>query len=101
MQCSCILLGETYLLTISCYLLSYILCASSATVDVYAGGAMFYAVGQSGTQILDQIIASQRHGSCYEVSSTNERHQQRVFCSKYGWQGELDVLIVVWLQTNE
>ncbi|KAL1707093.1 major facilitator superfamily domain-containing protein [Schizophyllum commune] len=48
--------GETYLLTISCYLLSYILCASSATVDVYAGGAMFYAVGQSGTQILDQII---------------------------------------------
>ncbi|TRM65710.1 major facilitator superfamily domain-containing protein [Schizophyllum amplum] len=48
--------GESYLLTISCYILSYILCASSATVDIYAGGAMFYAIGQSGTQVLDQII---------------------------------------------
>ncbi|KAE9406915.1 MFS general substrate transporter [Gymnopus androsaceus JB14] len=50
--------GETYIITISFYILSYILCASSATIGVYAGGSVFYAVGQSGTQILDQIIIS-------------------------------------------
>ncbi|KAI0702931.1 major facilitator superfamily domain-containing protein [Cerioporus squamosus] len=50
--------GETYLFTIACYLLSYILCASSKTINVYAAGLVFYAIGQTGTQILDQIIFS-------------------------------------------
>ncbi|THU82058.1 MFS general substrate transporter [Dendrothele bispora CBS 962.96] len=50
--------GETYIFTITCYLLSYFLCASSTTVNVYAGGAVFYAIGQTGTQVLDQIIIS-------------------------------------------
>jgi MFS family permease len=50
--------GETYLFTISCYLLSYILCASAKSINAYAAGIIFYAVGQSGTQILDQLIIS-------------------------------------------
>ncbi|KAF2089532.1 MFS general substrate transporter [Saccharata proteae CBS 121410] len=50
--------GETYILTISCYLLSYILCASSKTINAYAAGLVFYSIGQAGTQILDQIIFS-------------------------------------------
>ncbi|KAK7460674.1 hypothetical protein VKT23_009389 [Stygiomarasmius scandens] len=50
--------GETYIFTTTCYLLSYFLCASSKTVNVYAGGAVFYAIGQTGTQVLDQIIIS-------------------------------------------
>ncbi|EIN11465.1 MFS general substrate transporter [Punctularia strigosozonata HHB-11173 SS5] len=50
--------GETYLFTISCYLISYALCASAPTISAYAAGAIFYSIGQSGTQILDQIIIS-------------------------------------------
>lgn len=50
--------AETYFLTITCYILSYILCASSKTFNVYAGGIVFYSIGQTGTQILDTIIIS-------------------------------------------
>lgn len=50
--------GETYLFTISCYILSYILCASSKSINAYAAGLVFYALGQTGTQVLDQIIFS-------------------------------------------
>lgn len=51
--------GETYIFTITCYLLGYILCASSANVNVYAGGAVFYALGQTGTQV--RRISYARH----------------------------------------
>ncbi|KAI9730435.1 MAG: hypothetical protein M1834_005945 [Cirrosporium novae-zelandiae] len=58
--------GETYIFTILCYLISYILCASSKSINVYAGGIVFYSIGQSGTQILDQIIIA-------DISSTRWR----------------------------
>ncbi|OJJ50379.1 hypothetical protein ASPZODRAFT_1158477 [Penicilliopsis zonata CBS 506.65] len=48
--------GETYIFTVSCFILSYILCASSATINVYAGGYVLYAIGQSGTAMLDAIL---------------------------------------------
>jgi hypothetical protein len=47
--------GETYIFTISCYILSYVLCAKASTFNMYAAGAIFYSIGQSGTQILDQV----------------------------------------------
>lgn len=50
--------AETYIFTVSCYIISYILCASSKTINVYAGGLVFYSIGQTGTQILDTIIIS-------------------------------------------
>lgn len=50
--------GETYLITISSYLLAYILFASSKDINVYAVGVVFYAIGQAGTQILNQIVFS-------------------------------------------
>lgn len=37
--------GETYILTISCYVLSYILCASAKSINAYAAGVVFYAIG--------------------------------------------------------
>lgn len=50
--------GETYILTISCYLLSYILCASAKSINAYAAGYIFYCIGQSGTNIMNDIIIS-------------------------------------------
>ncbi|KAG0645909.1 MFS siderochrome iron transporter C [Hyphodiscus hymeniophilus] len=50
--------GETYVLTISCYILSYILCASAKTIHAYAAGYIIYCVGQSGTNIMNDIIIS-------------------------------------------
>lgn len=50
--------AETYVITITCYIISYILCASSKSINVFAGGIVFYAIGQTGTQILDTIIIS-------------------------------------------
>ncbi|RDW62587.1 hypothetical protein BP5796_10889 [Coleophoma crateriformis] len=50
--------GETYIFTVCCYVLSYILCAKASSFNMYAAGSVFYAIGQSGTQILDQIIIS-------------------------------------------
>lgn len=50
--------GQTYTITISLYVLSYILMASARTFNAYAAGAMFYATGQSGTNILNDIVIS-------------------------------------------
>ncbi|KUJ12625.1 MFS general substrate transporter [Mollisia scopiformis] len=50
--------GETYVLTISCYILSYILCASSKSINSYAAGYIIYNIGQSGTNIMNDIIIS-------------------------------------------
>lgn len=50
--------GEAYIFTVSCYVLGYILCASSSTFNTYAGGQVFYAIGQGGTSVLDAITVS-------------------------------------------
>ncbi|KAL4885728.1 major facilitator superfamily domain-containing protein [Aspergillus karnatakaensis] len=50
--------GEAYIITVTFYILSYILCASSQTFNVYAGGYVFYALGQAGLSILNSIIIS-------------------------------------------
>lgn len=45
--------GYTYLITIGFYILSYILMASAKNIQNYAAGIVFYNVGQSGTNILN------------------------------------------------
>jgi MFS family permease len=50
--------GETYIFTISCYIISYILMTSAKSINVYAAGIVFYSVGQSGTNIMNDIIIS-------------------------------------------
>ncbi|KAK7518829.1 major facilitator superfamily domain-containing protein [Phyllosticta citriasiana] len=50
--------GETYLITVTFYLLSYVLTAASKNINTYAAGFMFYKVGQSGTNILDSVVFS-------------------------------------------
>ncbi|KAF4211347.1 hypothetical protein CNMCM5878_002815 [Aspergillus fumigatiaffinis] len=50
--------AETYIITVTCYVLSYILCASARSFDAYAGGCVLYALGQSGTSILNAIVIS-------------------------------------------
>lgn len=50
--------AEAYIFTITCYILSYILCASSKTFNIYAGGYVFYSVGQAGTAILNSTVVS-------------------------------------------
>ncbi|KAH1344071.1 hypothetical protein KXV68_002167 [Aspergillus fumigatus] len=50
--------AETYIITITCYVLSYVLCASARSLDTYAGGCVLYALGQSGTSILNAIVIS-------------------------------------------
>ncbi|WYZ35251.1 hypothetical protein EsH8_I_001527 [Colletotrichum jinshuiense] len=48
--------GETYVMAISFYVLGYILMASSTTFNAYAAGAICYVVGQSGTNIMNNIV---------------------------------------------
>ncbi|PKY01151.1 putative transporter [Aspergillus campestris IBT 28561] len=50
--------GEAYIFTVTCYIVSYTLCASSKTFNMYAGGYVFYSVGQAGTSILNSTIVS-------------------------------------------
>ncbi|PYH97613.1 siderochrome-iron transporter [Aspergillus ellipticus CBS 707.79] len=50
--------GEAYLFTVTCYVVSYILCASSKTFNTYAGGYVLYSVGQAGTSFLNATIVS-------------------------------------------
>ncbi|TVY85123.1 Siderophore iron transporter [Lachnellula suecica] len=50
--------GETYVFTISCYILSYILMASSKSINAYAAGYILHTLGQSGTNIMNDIIIS-------------------------------------------
>ncbi|KAJ6172554.1 major facilitator superfamily domain-containing protein [Penicillium chermesinum] len=50
--------GQTYVLTISLYILSYILMASAKTLNTYAAGFILYTVGQSGTNIMNDIVIS-------------------------------------------
>lgn len=50
--------GPTYLITMSFFILSYVLMASASTFNTYAAGAMFYSVGQSGTNLLNDVVIS-------------------------------------------
>ncbi|KAL4998936.1 major facilitator superfamily domain-containing protein [Aspergillus recurvatus] len=50
--------GEAYIITVTFYILSYILCASSKSFNTYAGGYVFYSVGQAGMAILNSTIVS-------------------------------------------
>ncbi|KAL2867642.1 putative siderochrome-iron transporter [Aspergillus lucknowensis] len=50
--------GEAYVITVTFYILSYILCASSKSFNTYAGGYVFYSLGQAGMSILNSIIVS-------------------------------------------
>ena len=48
--------GETYLFCITCYLLAYILIASSSHFSAYAAGYILYCVGQSGLNTMNDVI---------------------------------------------
>ena len=48
--------GEAYVFCICCYLLGYILCALSTSFGAYAGGFVFANIGQTGANILNDII---------------------------------------------
>ena len=50
--------GQTYVFTVSCYVLAYILMASAKSINAYAAGIVFYSVGQSGTNTMNDIIIS-------------------------------------------
>ncbi|KAJ5183409.1 siderochrome-iron transporter [Penicillium capsulatum] len=50
--------GETYMMTVCLYVLSYILMASASTINTYAAGYIFYVMGQSGTNIMNDIVLS-------------------------------------------
>ncbi|KAK6065035.1 Siderophore iron transporter 3-like protein 1 [Seiridium cupressi] len=50
--------GYTLVFTISCYLLAYILMASASNIGPYAAGLVFYNVGQSGTNVMTNVILS-------------------------------------------
>ncbi|KAL0935906.1 siderochrome-iron transporter [Colletotrichum truncatum] len=48
--------GQTYIMTISFFILGYLLMASSRDFNAYAAGSVFYTVGQSGTNIMNDIV---------------------------------------------
>ncbi|GAM43892.1 hypothetical protein TCE0_060r19074 [Talaromyces pinophilus] len=49
---------ETYNITILFYIIGYCLCAAAQSFGVYVTGYFFYIIGQSGTNLLNNIIAS-------------------------------------------
>lgn len=50
--------GETYALLVSFMVLSYILSASSKTFNAYAAGSIIYTFGQTGINVMNDIIIS-------------------------------------------
>lgn len=50
--------GETYVVCVVFYLLGYILCASSSSFGTYAGGFVFANIGQTGANIMNDIVIS-------------------------------------------
>ncbi|KAI1472153.1 MFS general substrate transporter [Daldinia caldariorum] len=48
--------GGTYLISMSLYILAYIIMASSRTFNAYAAGSIFYPLGQSSTNLMNDII---------------------------------------------
>ncbi|PCG89669.1 Major facilitator superfamily domain, general substrate transporter [Penicillium occitanis (nom. inval.)] len=49
---------EIYNITILFYIIGYCLCAAAQSFGVYVTGYFFYIIGQSGTNLLNNIIAS-------------------------------------------
>ncbi|KEF63827.1 uncharacterized protein A1O9_01805 [Exophiala aquamarina CBS 119918] len=50
--------AETYVAVVIFYIISYILCASAKSFAQYAGGYVIYCIGQTGMQILNQVIVA-------------------------------------------
>ena len=50
--------GYTLIMTISLYIISYILMASAPDIGLYAAGSIIYTIGQSGTFIMTRVIVS-------------------------------------------
>lgn len=50
--------AETYVAVVIFYIISYVLCASAKGFGQYAGGYIVYCIGQTGMQILNQIIVA-------------------------------------------
>lgn len=50
--------AETYVAVVIFYIVSYILCASAKSFAQYAGGYVIYCIGQTGMQILNQVIVA-------------------------------------------
>jgi len=50
--------GETYIFTISCYVLSYICCSTATSINGYAAGYILHNIAQSGTNIMNDIMIS-------------------------------------------
>ncbi|KAI1453228.1 MFS general substrate transporter [Annulohypoxylon moriforme] len=48
--------GGTYSLAISLYILAYIIMASATTFNAYAAGSVFYSIGQSATNLMNDIV---------------------------------------------
>lgn len=63
--------AETYLFIICCYIVSYILCASSKNFNTYAGGYVLYSVGQSGVTILNAVLIADMSSMRWRAFSYN------------------------------
>lgn len=50
--------AETYIAVVVFYIISYILCASAKSFAQYSGGYVIYCIGQTGMQILNQVIVA-------------------------------------------
>nr|KAK5448244.1 hypothetical protein LTR18_001332 [Exophiala xenobiotica] len=50
--------AETYIAVVVFYVVSYVLCASAKGFGQYAGGYIVYSIGQTGMQILNQVIVA-------------------------------------------
>ena len=50
--------GQNYVLTISLYILGYILMASATDINRYAAGLVFYTMGQSGTNLMNDVTTA-------------------------------------------
>ncbi|OTB09809.1 hypothetical protein K445DRAFT_71545, partial [Daldinia sp. EC12] len=48
--------GGTYLLAMSFYIVAYIVMSSAKTFNTYAAGSIFYSLGQSSTNLMNDII---------------------------------------------
>ncbi|KAI8959393.1 MFS general substrate transporter [Daldinia sp. FL1419] len=48
--------GGTYLVAIGFYILAYIIMASAKTFNAYAAGSIFYSLGQSSTNLMNDIV---------------------------------------------
>lgn len=50
--------GQTYILTISFYIIGYCLMASATNINRYAAGLVFYTMGQSGTNLMNDVTTA-------------------------------------------